>query len=107
MWLIYSHNRVKSPHNNQLSNVHDLMKSRFTVNEIEILNIAYTELNIEKNKAIKDKERLRMKKTNLLRLIYDSILDDMQFSKQRIAVDAQGAEASHNHYHHSYAQNLK
>lgn len=105
--LIYSHNRVKSPHNNQLSNVQDLMKSRFTVNEIEILNIAYTELNIEKNKAIKDKERLRMKKTNLLRLIYDSILDDMQFSKQRISVDSQRAEAPHNHYHHSYAQNLK
>ena len=105
--LLYSHNRVKSPHNNKLSNVHDLIKSRFTINEIQILDIPYTELDVKKNKAIQDNERARMKKTNLLKLIYDSVLDDMQFSKQRVTVNFRRAESSHNAYHHSYAQNLK
>lgn len=43
---IYSHNRGRSPHNTQLSDVTDLLKHRYNLSEVMLLPVPYTVLNM-------------------------------------------------------------
>ena len=56
---IYSHNKAKSPHNNQINDVHELISRFFSINEYKVLDVPYTVLNSPKpisqiKKPIKD-----------------------------------------------------
>jgi len=54
---LYSHNRDRSPHNQELSFVSDIMKRYYNVTEISVLDIPYTNLNV-KDAAICGKRSL-------------------------------------------------
>ena len=46
---IYSHNKAKSPHNNQISDVHELIANFFDIKEYKVLDVPYTVLNQPNN----------------------------------------------------------
>ncbi len=50
---IYSHNRGYSPHNNQICNVLDLLEYGYSLQEVKVLPVPYTVLNMPKSPSIK------------------------------------------------------
>ncbi len=59
---LYSHNRDRSKHNNQLTSVSDLFKNYYHTEEIKILPVSYTNLNF----ATKQPKKSKSKKKTLL-----------------------------------------
>lgn len=64
---LYSHNRDRSKHNNQLTSVSDLLKSYYDAEEIKVLPVPYTNLNI----AVKVSKKGKTKKKILLAIARD------------------------------------
>lgn len=64
---LYSHNRDRSKHNNQLTSVSDLLNSYYNAEEIKILPVSYTNLNI----SVKQPKKAKSKKKTLLGIARD------------------------------------
>lgn len=72
--LLYSHNRGKSPHNYQLSDVHDLIEKYYNLHNIEMLEVPYTVLSAPKKS---EKKPQPLGKKAKLRKIFTSLINQL------------------------------
>ena len=109
--LLYSHNRGKSPHNNELSDVHDLIESKFDLHNIDMLKVPYTVLSLPKSvKKSKKTDARHVGVKGLIKSVYKSLAVRFSSNSGDSQVSAESKESQKLNkvdYRHIYATKIK
>ena len=109
--MLYSHNRGKSPHNNELSDVHDLIESKFDLHNINMLKVPYTVLSLPKSvKKSKKTDARHVGVKGLIKSVYKSLAVRFSSNSGDSQVSAESKESQKLNkvdYRHIYATKIK